>query len=54
MGKHSHKSHSYIKNTRIVEPLELLHIDLCGPSSIESIGGIKYILVIFIDFSLFK
>lgn len=54
MGKKSRKSHSSIMNTKIVEPLELIHIDLCGPSSIESIGGNKYILVIFDDFSRFK
>ena len=31
----------------------MLHIDLCGPSSIQSIGGNKYILVIVDDFSRF-
>ncbi|KAI3523774.1 hypothetical protein L1887_02170 [Cichorium endivia] len=37
LGKQSRKSHSTIINTKIIEPLELLHIDLCGPSAIESI-----------------
>ena len=50
MGKQSRKSHYSIINTTIVEPLELFHINLCGPSSIESIGGNKYILVIVDDF----
>ena len=53
MGKQSRKSHPTIVNTKVIEPLELLHIDLCGPSAIESIGGNKYILVIVDDFSRF-
>lgn len=53
MGKQSRQSHPTIITTKVVEPLELLHIDLCGPSSIESIGGNKYILVIIDDFSRF-
>lgn len=40
-------------DSKIMETLELLHIDLCGPSSIESIGRKKYILVIVVDFSQF-
>ena len=53
MGKQSRKSHPTRVNTKIIKPLELLHIDLCGPSEIESIGGSKYILVIVDDFSRF-
>ena len=53
MGKQSRQIHPSIINTMVIEPLELLHIDLCGPSSIESIGGNKYILVIVDDFSHF-
>ncbi|KAL4582285.1 hypothetical protein LXL04_006830 [Taraxacum kok-saghyz] len=52
-GKQSRKSHSSIISTKIVEPLELIHIDLCGPSSIQSIAGSKYLLVIVDDFSRF-
>lgn len=37
-------------NTKIIKPLELIHIGLCGPSSIKSIGGNKYIHVIFYAF----
>lgn len=40
-------------NAKFVEPLELIHIHLYGPSSIESINGNKYILVIVDDFSRF-
>lgn len=53
MGNQSRQSHPSIINTKVIEPLELLHIDLSGPSSIESIGGNKYILVIVDDFSCF-
>ncbi|KAL4558972.1 hypothetical protein LXL04_031098 [Taraxacum kok-saghyz] len=53
LGKQSRKSHSSIVSTKIIAPLELLHIDLCGPSSIESLAGNKYILVIVDDFSRF-
>ena len=52
-GNKSHKGHATIVDRKIIEPLELLHIDLCGPSSIESMGGKKYILVIVDDFSRF-
>ena len=51
MGKQSQKIHPSRINTKIIKPLELLHIDLCGPSTIESIGGSKLILVIVEDFS---
>lgn len=37
----------------IIEPLELLHIEFCGPSTIESINGKKHILVIVDDFPRF-
>ncbi|KAI3510079.1 hypothetical protein L1887_25606 [Cichorium endivia] len=53
LGKQSRKSHSMIINTKIVEPLELLHIDLCDPSAIESVAHNKYILVVVDDFSCF-
>ncbi|KAL4578457.1 hypothetical protein LXL04_014580 [Taraxacum kok-saghyz] len=53
LGKQSRKSHSSIVSTKIIAPLELLHINLCGPSSIESLAGNKYILVIVDDFSRF-
>ncbi|KAL7591015.1 hypothetical protein Lser_V15G34603 [Lactuca serriola] len=52
MGKQSRKSHPTIVNTKVIEPLELLHIDLCGPSAIKSVCGSKYILVIVDDFPI--
>lgn len=50
MRKQCRKIHSSIMNNKIVEPLESLHMDLCGPSSIKSISGNKYILTIIDDF----
>ncbi|KAI3669359.1 hypothetical protein L6452_40592 [Arctium lappa] len=32
-------------------PLELLHLDLCGPMRTQSLGGKKYVLVIVDDYS---
>ena len=43
----SHKSKYMITTKR---PLELLHLDLFGPTRILSVGGRKYGLVIFDDF----
>lgn len=53
MGNQSKKSHPIIVNTKVIEPLELLHIDLCSQFAIESIGGNKYIFIIVDDFSHF-
>ena len=33
------------------KPLEMLHIDLCGPMRVISRGGKRYILVIVDDYS---
>ena len=52
-GKHlksSFKSKNFISTSR---PLELLHMDLCGPMSTLSLGGKQYILVIVNDFIRF-
>ena len=53
MNQSAESNDSIIISTKIVEPLELIHIDLCGPSSIQSIAGSKYLLVIVDDFSRF-
>lgn len=36
-GKQSNKGHPVLIKKSISEPLELLHIDLCGPSDVESL-----------------
>ncbi|GKD11300.1 ribonuclease H-like domain-containing protein [Tanacetum coccineum] len=48
MHTHKPKSEDFIQ-----EKLYLLHMDLCGPMRIESINGIKYILIIVDDYSRF-
>ena len=52
-GKQSKKGHPVIIEKSISDPLELLHIDLCGPSTVESLHHKKYILVIVDEFSGF-
>jgi hypothetical protein len=39
---------SFSKTTR---PLELIHIDVCGPMNIDPIGGSKYVLTFTDDYS---
>ena len=34
-------------------PLELLHMDLCGPMRVQSPGGARYMFVIVDDYSRF-
>ena len=48
--KISFKSKSHISTTR---PLQLLHMDLFGPSRTSSLGGKQYCLVIVNDYSRF-
>nr|GEU39861.1 hypothetical protein [Tanacetum cinerariifolium] len=48
--KKSHKPKSEDTNQ---EKLYLLHMDLCGPTRVESVNGKKYILVIVDDYSRF-
>ena len=52
-GKQSKKRHLSVVHSAITEPLQLLHIDLCGPSAVESLNKKKYILVIVDDFTKF-
>jgi len=52
-GKQVRKSFKlkyYVSTTR---PLELLHVDLCGPMRITSTGGKRHVLVIVDDYSRF-
>nr|GEU37106.1 retrovirus-related Pol polyprotein from transposon TNT 1-94 [Tanacetum cinerariifolium] len=53
MGKSKKKSHKpKSKDTNQVK-LYPLHMDLCGPTRVESVNGKKYILVIIDDYSRF-
>ncbi|XP_022866024.1 uncharacterized protein LOC111385832 [Olea europaea var. sylvestris] len=53
LGKQLKGSHK--KTTKILTkiPLELIHMDLMGPSRTESLGGKRYILVVVDNFSRF-
>nr|GEU37542.1 hypothetical protein [Tanacetum cinerariifolium] len=53
MGKSKKKSHKPKSRDTNQEKLYLLHIDLCGPMSVESVNIKKYILVIVNDYSRF-
>ena len=48
--KISFKSRNIVSTSR---PLQLLHMDLIGPSKTMSLGGKLYVLVVFDDFSIF-
>nr|KAJ0209889.1 hypothetical protein LSAT_V11C400174360 [Lactuca sativa] len=52
-GKLSKSTHKTISESSVSEPLELLHIDLCGPAKTQTIQGKKYILVVVDGFSYF-
>ena len=43
--------HPSIIEVQTSRPLELLHIDLMGPVRVQSLGGMKYILVVMDDFT---
>ncbi|KAI3510729.1 hypothetical protein L1887_17862 [Cichorium endivia] len=53
LGKQKKKPHKSITDSSVTHPLELLHIDLCGPSKVASLNHKKYILVIVDDFTRF-
>nr|GFB60052.1 integrase, catalytic region, zinc finger, CCHC-type, peptidase aspartic, catalytic [Tanacetum cinerariifolium] len=53
MGKGTRKTHKPKSKDTNQEKLYLLHMDLCGPMSVESVNGKKYILVIVDDYSRF-
>jgi len=48
--RNSFKLKNYVSTTR---PLEMLHMDLCGPMRVTSRGGKRYVLVIVNDYSRF-
>nr|GEV86450.1 copia protein [Tanacetum cinerariifolium] len=51
IGKQAHASHKANNIVSTTRCLELLHMDLFGPSSIRSYGGNRYTLVIVDDYS---
>ncbi|XP_075091631.1 uncharacterized protein LOC142171825 [Nicotiana tabacum] len=52
-GKHVKSLFKPKKEVRTSKPLELLHMDLCGPMRVPSRGGKRYIFVIVDDYSRF-
>ena len=51
MGKQKKASHHKVNVIASSRCLELLHVDLMGPTRTESLGGKRYIMVIVDDFS---
>ncbi|KAI3685523.1 hypothetical protein L6452_34771 [Arctium lappa] len=50
-GKMKRDPHKPKPEPSTISPLELLHVDLCGPMRTQSLGGKKYVLVIVDDYS---
>ncbi|KAJ9545061.1 hypothetical protein OSB04_024768 [Centaurea solstitialis] len=53
MGKLKRSSHKTKSDPSFDQPLQLLHVDLCGPIAVQSLNGKKYILVLVDEFSRF-
>ena len=51
MGKQSKSAHPKVNIVATSRPLELLHVDLMGPTRTVSMGGKRYIMVVVDDFS---
>ena len=47
-------THPKVNVVATSRPLELLHVDLMGPTKTESIGGKSYIVVVVNDFSRYS
>ena len=52
-GKQNREGFPQRTATRASTPLELIHLDLCGPFPIPSLGGSQYFMVIVDDYSRF-
>ncbi|KAJ9561829.1 hypothetical protein OSB04_006989 [Centaurea solstitialis] len=51
MGKLKRSSHKTKSDPSFDKPLQMLHVDLCGPIAKQSLNGKKYILVLVDEFS---
>ena len=51
LGKQAKAKHPSTQTSATSRPLELLHLDLIGPTRTESPGGKQYIMVVVDDFS---
>ena len=50
LGKQTKSTHPKINVVGTSRPLELLHVDLIGPTRTESLGGKRYIMFVVDDF----
>ncbi|KAJ9540465.1 hypothetical protein OSB04_026971 [Centaurea solstitialis] len=50
-GKMKRSSHTAKVDTSCRHPLDMIHMDLCGPMRVQSINGKKYILVLIDEYS---
>ncbi|UYV76796.1 K02A2.6-like, partial [Cordylochernes scorpioides] len=51
MGKLTRQPYHSVTTNCTTKPLELVHMDLCGPMPYQSLGGSKYFFVLVDDFS---
>ncbi|UYV83303.1 hypothetical protein LAZ67_23000451 [Cordylochernes scorpioides] len=51
MGKLTRQPYHPVTTNCTTKPLELVHMDLCGPMPYQSLGGSKYFFVLVDDFS---
>ncbi|KAI3685589.1 hypothetical protein L6452_34838 [Arctium lappa] len=51
MGKLKRAAQKTKSDISCTRPLQMLHVDLCGPIYLQSLGGKKYILVLIDEFS---
>ena len=51
LGKQTKVSFKSTGSSSISQPLQLLHMDLCGPVAVPSISGARYMLVVIDDYS---
>ena len=51
LRKQTKAKHPNTQTSATSRPLELLHLDLMGPTRIESLGGKKYIMIMVDDFT---
>ena len=54
LGKQTKSTHPKVNVVDTSRPLELLHVDLMGPTRMESMGGKHYIMVVVDDFSRYS
>ena len=51
LGKQTKTKYLGTQTSALFKPLELLHLDLMGPTRTESLGGKRYIIVMVDDFT---